>query len=239
RPEIGDSIQVDICSNNLNQFSKPSEWRTYVISPDRFHATSWNGSFDFGNPKEWRTLILGDSTPIWKQWLVHRGGWIVLTVGLALGMLVYLLWVLRLRAMRFKDLVQKSSIQNEQLLERLSRITQSKSTVPRFNDTEHSVSVRHLHETLSSRLTEITKPSDLAQAMNISLRQLQRICKDELGTTPGSYITMYKLERAGQALRSSDASIKQIAFELGYRDPNYFSKVFKKYFEQSPKEYRG
>ncbi len=39
-------------------------------------------------------------------------------------------------------------------------------------------------------------------------------------------------------MKDPEKSIKEISYEVGYHDPNYFSKVFKKMTKHSPKEYR-
>ena len=45
------------------------------------------------------------------------------------------------------------------------------------------------------------------------------------------------MEKAKCMLIEGNKSVKQIAFEVGYLDQNYFSKAFKKYTNISPKEY--
>jgi AraC-like DNA-binding protein len=47
-----------------------------------------------------------------------------------------------------------------------------------------------------------------------------------------------KIQKACQLLDFTDKKAKEIAFELAFNDPYYFSKVFTKYMHMSPKEYR-
>jgi len=62
--------------------------------------------------------------------------------------------------------------------------------------------------------------------------------KELVGVSPQDFITKSKLERAQQLLFYTDKSISEIAIEVGYNDPNYFSRIFKKTFQMTPKEYR-
>ena len=47
-----------------------------------------------------------------------------------------------------------------------------------------------------------------------------------------------RIEKAKKLMCDPDKSIKEITFEVGYHDPNYFSKVFKKMVAVSPNKYR-
>ncbi|MBP9096991.1 MAG: helix-turn-helix transcriptional regulator, partial [Ignavibacteria bacterium] len=77
----------------------------------------------------------------------------------------------------------------------------------------------------------------LAKELALSLRQMQRIFKDELDTTPTSFITLIKLERAAEMLKSGK-NVTEAGFATGFNDSSYFSRVFKKYFGVSPSEYK-
>lgn len=81
-------------------------------------------------------------------------------------------------------------------------------------------------------------PSELAEHLNVSLRQLQRQFKEEIGMTPTDLIRKIKLEKAAQLLLTSSKNIAQIAYELGFSDPAYFSKTFKKHFGKTPSEFQ-
>ena len=51
-------------------------------------------------------------------------------------------------------------------------------------------------------------------------------------------MTGRRMDRAKHLLRNPDKSIKEICAEVGYSDPNYFSRIFKKYQGVSPTEYK-
>lgn len=66
---------------------------------------------------------------------------------------------------------------------------------------------------------------------------LCRIFRQELHTTPHKYLANLRLQSAADALRAGSSSITEIARMCGYNDPLYFSRMFKKRFGVSPREY--
>jgi two-component system response regulator YesN len=65
------------------------------------------------------------------------------------------------------------------------------------------------------------------------------IFKDELKITFIEYLTKIRMEAAAKMLKNRNLNVNQIAYAVGYQDPNYFSKVFKRYMKTSPIEYRN
>lgn len=64
------------------------------------------------------------------------------------------------------------------------------------------------------------------------------VFKKTTGDTPLNWFTRARMKLAGQLLVESKAGIKQIAGEVGYEDPYYFSRVFKSVHGVSPSAYR-
>ena len=60
-----------------------------------------------------------------------------------------------------------------------------------------------------------------------------------MGMTPMQYITFLRITRAKELLRSTDYSIQEISSMVGYENPLYFSRIFKKQTGYSPSEYRS
>ena len=67
---------------------------------------------------------------------------------------------------------------------------------------------------------------------------LTRVFKERYGTTINNYILERRITRSKELLRFSDDNIEDIAVACGIKDPNYFSRVFKKIEGVTPKEYR-
>ncbi|MEC0181559.1 response regulator [Paenibacillus peoriae] len=67
---------------------------------------------------------------------------------------------------------------------------------------------------------------------------LSKIYKAETGEGLGDYIIRMRMERALYLLKYSNKKIYEITTELGYQNPQYFSKMFKKHYGMTPHEFR-
>lgn len=86
-----------------------------------------------------------------------------------------------------------------------------------------------------------TQPIDLdevARRYGYSARNLRRVFREATATTPHDYLVKLRLCRAIRALRTSDASITDVALASGFSDGNYFSYAFRKLTGLSPSRYR-
>ncbi len=79
---------------------------------------------------------------------------------------------------------------------------------------------------------------DLAKALHFSRTQIYRKLKALTGKTFSNLIQEMKIQQAKDLLLKTDSNISVISYKLGFRDPSHFSKVFKKWTNTSPKEYR-
>jgi AraC-like DNA-binding protein len=79
---------------------------------------------------------------------------------------------------------------------------------------------------------------DLATVGNLSKYHFNRKYRELTGYAPLQHFIHLKIEQACLLLDSSDMSISNIAFELGYDDPLYFSRVFRKVTGVAPSHYR-
>ena len=78
----------------------------------------------------------------------------------------------------------------------------------------------------------------LAEAVNLSRAQLFRKLKALTGITPTFFLRRIRLLAAQQALRTSDQTVAEIAYDHGYRDPAYFARVYRKMFGERPSDER-
>jgi AraC-like DNA-binding protein len=72
-----------------------------------------------------------------------------------------------------------------------------------------------------------------------SKKQITREFKKYYGYTPYNYLITIKIDMAKRLLKSTNLSIKQIAYKLCFHNQHYFSKAFKKKTNMSPLEYRN
>ncbi|MNZ77808.1 HTH-type transcriptional activator Btr [compost metagenome] len=61
--------------------------------------------------------------------------------------------------------------------------------------------------------------------------------KKEIGITVSDYVTQYRMQQAKELISRSGTKLSDIAEKVGYNDPGYFSKSFKKFYGYSPSEY--
>ena len=74
--------------------------------------------------------------------------------------------------------------------------------------------------------------------VNVSSNHFSAIFRKETGVTFIDYLTTVRMDKAKDLLMSTSMKTSEIGFEVGYRDPHYFSYIFKKTQGMSPKEYR-
>ena len=80
--------------------------------------------------------------------------------------------------------------------------------------------------------------SEVAQAVHFSPFYLSRIFKEELDFTIIEYLIEIRLSAARYLLENSLLTVSQIASQVGFHDPAYFSRIFKKHIGIGPKEYQ-
>lgn len=100
-------------------------------------------------------------------------------------------------------------------------------------DTIHQIKqyiIEHFHEDISL--------DALGKKVSLSPIYISKMFKEKLGVNYIDFLTECRIEKAKEMMSDPGKSIKEITFEVGYHEPNYFSKVFKKMCNVSPKEYR-
>jgi two-component system response regulator YesN len=95
------------------------------------------------------------------------------------------------------------------------------------------IAVKYIDE----HCTEGIQLIDAASAAGVSPAYLSRLFSEHFKTGFIDYITERRIERAEKFIRDSRMNIKEIAFAVGYQDPNYFSKIFKKALGMLPTQY--
>ena len=82
------------------------------------------------------------------------------------------------------------------------------------------------------------KIDDIADAMGMSRSVLYTKIKQQLGMTPIDFVRHVRIMRACELLKDIDEPLSSVAFAVGFSDPKYFSKVFKRETGIVPTEYR-
>jgi AraC-like DNA-binding protein len=76
-----------------------------------------------------------------------------------------------------------------------------------------------------------------ADAAQVSSAYMSRLFSEHLKTSFSDYLTDLRIEKSEKLLLESGLSIKEIAFAVGYQDPNYFSRIFRKARGTAPSAY--
>ncbi len=126
-----------------------------------------------------------------------------------------------------------------ELLTRANRVTLDLLGNMSVDRTHVSVNLRRAVGFIRANYKEKITLSDLCRAAAVSPQQMIRYFKSELSATPGRYINEVKIDRAKEFfLTHPDLSVAEVASELGFSDPHYFTRLFKKLSGETPTGYR-
>ncbi len=98
--------------------------------------------------------------------------------------------------------------------------------------------VEELRHHIMRNLAEPLTVADLAARLHVSDRQLTRIFKTELGTTPHAYIESARVEAARHQLESTDATLDRLATTCGFGTVDTLIRAFRRRLDTTPTEYR-
>ena len=100
------------------------------------------------------------------------------------------------------------------------------------------VITRDFRALLTQEYKKLKSPGDYAAALHLSLSYLNEAVKEATGFTVTYWIHQEVMLEAKRLLYHSSCTVKEIAYELGYEDPTYFSRLFKKTVGKTPGEFR-
>lgn len=136
------------------------------------------------------------------------------------------------------DNSQKDIMADFALKELLIRLmqTQARSMVEKNivkNKSRIGFAVDYIRKNLHQKLSI----DSIAKMAYVSKSNFFKMFKDELGTSPNEFILQERISRAKELLKSRN-SIKETAFQTGFSDTNYFTRVFKQLVGMTPKSYQ-
>ena len=117
--------------------------------------------------------------------------------------------------------------------------------LPQLEEVQEAIQLSHRDVAFAERMKQIvddhlTDPNlnveYLGSALSLSRTQVFRRVKTVTGKGPLDYIRERRLLRAEELLRTTDMTIQQVALELCFSSPGYFSKCYKEYFGHLPSE---
>lgn len=136
------------------------------------------------------------------------------------------------------DNSQKDIMADFALKELLIRLmqTQARSMVEKNivkNKSRIGFAVDYIKKNLHQKLSI----DSIAKMAYVSKSNFFKMFKDELGTSPNEFILQERINRAKELLASQN-SIKETAYQTGFSDANYFTRVFKQLVGVTPKSYQ-
>lgn len=99
--------------------------------------------------------------------------------------------------------------------------------------------VERIMQYIDAHIQEKIRMEDVAKHLYINEQYMMRIFKQETGKTILEYVTDRRIRMAGELLRDSQYSISYIANAVGFENVSYFTKLFRKLTDYSPREYRA
>ncbi len=138
-----------------------------------------------------------------------------------------------------KDVFQYDILQN--LLHNLlliaerERRRQGFKEITKGADLDCSILFRDL---LNAKFKTLKSVSGYAALMNVSEKRLTNATVKTLGTTPKTMIDERVMLEAKRLLVHTNLSIKEVGYDLGFKEPTNFIKYFRKHIEKTPIEFR-
>lgn len=98
--------------------------------------------------------------------------------------------------------------------------------------------VEKLRNLIETHLGDLDlRVDDLGEKLGLSRVQLYRKAKALTGYSPNELLRIARLKRAASLLASTDKTIAEITYEVGFSAPSYFTKCYKDYFGESPTDF--
>lgn len=110
--------------------------------------------------------------------------------------------------------------------------------IEKYTENEKNYIITQARKYIKGNFREELNLSDLAQELNVSTGYLSTLFKEVMGIGFSEYIKELKIEEAKELLRKSNVKIYKISEMVGYNNPYYFSRVFKRSTGRTPSEYR-
>ena len=98
--------------------------------------------------------------------------------------------------------------------------------------------IRYMMTFIHQHYAEKLCLKQVADSGSVSERECMRCFQKNLNRSPVEYIIGYRLEKAREALQNTDEAVTDIALQCGFSGSAYFGKMFRKYYDMTPGDYR-
>ncbi len=133
-----------------------------------------------------------------------------------------------------------SSTDSQKKLERFvqQRMLEYISAISETRAQHENSTIKSTCNYIDTHLSENISLETMAATAKISPYYLSKIFKEEKGENFITYLNSSRLEKARELLSDTRMSIKEISAQTGYKDQNYFSRLFRNKFGMTPTEFR-
>ena len=97
--------------------------------------------------------------------------------------------------------------------------------------------VKATKEYLENHYADDISLENMADHVNISPQYFSKLIKKTTGFNFIDWLSMLRVKKAKELLTNSNLTVKEVCYLVGYKDPNYFSRIFKKRIGITPSEY--
>lgn len=229
-PQKGLGFKADFC---LNDNDTIVDFKMLEPGPIQgYGSISFQGFHDFGYPNKWSKLRLIGSASFFKKMTVHYAdNWLLfLFFSIGCGSLAVLAFFIKLKR-------PAQPIRNDEHDQQLIHYLLQNEPEPEKPLPNQAVFDK-AKEFVTHNLTELITVEQLAAVVGLGIRQTQRLFKSGLNTTPTAFVLAIKLEHAAQLLTTTQKNVAEVAYAVGFSDPSYFSRTFKRYFGIAPSDYQ-
>ncbi len=105
-------------------------------------------------------------------------------------------------------------------------------------DSSSKYSVNQALDYIENNYNKELSLKKVSKKVGLSLYYFSHLFKEEVGVSFVTYLNKFRIKKAKEFLVNSKMNIAEISFEVGYNDPNYFTRVFKEYEDLTPSEFR-
>ena len=196
----------------------PGEWHTYRPDPETGWKEYWIG-FKGGQMNSWvRNGLFSLNRPVWHAGLQSD--------------IVDL----------YEEAIRTATQQMSGFQQRLGGLVAHLLSLAWFYGRNEAFSevadqINRAKILISEQFRTIT-PEDVAQQLCMGYSNFRRIFKEYTGFSPAKYIQEVKMGKVKEALTNSTRPVKQVAYEMGYENEDYFFTAFRRLTGMTPVEYR-
>lgn len=154
---------------------------------------------------------------------------------------------------RVKEEIEQERKQHEEQIELRARLKQLLALTQNegFLEEDHSqlvdawksnqakIILTKAKEYIENKFSDSLTLEEVAEHVELSPVYFSKFFKENFGVTFIDYVTTIRMNHAKKEMKDPSKSLKEICYSVGYKDPNYFSRAFKKYTGLSPTEYRS